>query len=382
MSTTLSSEQKDLQARARALADNEFRVRAAEIDRTEQYPIANVQSLVRERLMGLTIAPEFGGGGRPLIDAILVIEQIARVCGTTARIVVEGNAGAVSAIGRLGSEAQKKRYLPWVSAGEKPAIAITEKEAGSAATQMRTSARREGDVWIVDGGKCWITGAGSSRLYLVFARFDDKPGAGGIGALMIERDAPGFRIGRREPAMGLRGLPEGELIFERCRVPSENVLVGAGGFKTLMSAYNCQRVGAATVAMGIAQGAFEEAVRFAQERRQFDRPIAGFQGLRWMFADMAVQLEAARLLIYRAATNAGHGFPDRQEAALAKLFAAESAIVITNNALQIFGARGYSRDLPMERMVRDARMFTIGGGTAQIMRNIIAAEILGPESGE
>jgi len=379
---TLSPEQTALQARARALADAEFRQRAAEIDRTEEFPDANVRSLVREGLMGMTIAPEFGGGGRPLLDAVLVIEQVARVCGATARIVVEGNAGAVSAIGHLGTDAHKRRYLPWVCQGEKPAIAITEKQAGSAATQMRTSARSEGDDWIVDGEKWWITGAGSSRLYLVFARFDDKPGAAGIGALLIERDTPGFLIGRREPAMGLRGLPEGELIFQKCRVPRDNMLVGAGGFKALMSAYNCQRVGAATVAMGIAQGAYEEAVRFARERRQFDRPIADFQGLRWMFADMTVQLEAARLLIYRAAANAGHGFPVRQEAAVAKLFAADTAIAVTNNALQIFGARGYSRDLPMERMARDARMFTIGGGTSQIMRNVIAAEVLGPETGD
>ena len=379
---TLSPEQSALRERARLLADNEFRARAAEIDRTEEYPAANVRALVRERMMGMTIATEFGGGDRPLIDAILVIEQVARVCGTTARIVVEGNAGAVSAIGHLGTAEQKRRYLPWVSEGEKPAIAITEKDAGSAATEMRTSARAEGDVWVVEGAKCWITGAGSSRLYLVFARFDDKPGAAGIGALLIERDTSGFRIGRREPAMGLRGLPEGELIFERCRLPRDNMLIGAGGFKQLMSAYNCQRVGAATVAMGIAQGAYEEAVRYARERRQFNRPISDFQGLRWMFADMTVQIEAARLLIYRAAVNAGHGFPQRQEAAVAKLFAAESAITITNNALQIFGARGYSRDLPMERMVRDARMFTIGGGTSQVMRNLVADGVLGPESAE
>lgn len=374
---TLSPEQATLREHARAIADTEFRSRAAHIDRSEEFPADNVQVLVRERLMGMTIDPRYGGAGRPLIDAVLVVEQVARVCGTTARIVVEGNAGAVSAIGRLGSDEQKSKYLPWVSQGEKPAIAITEKDAGSAATQMKTTARLEGDVWIVDGDKCWITGAGSSRLYLVFARFDGAPGAAGIGALLLERDMPGFRIGRREPAMGLRGLPEGELIFERCRVPRDNLLVGAGGFKVLMSAYNCQRVGAAAVALGLAQGSYEQAVSFAQERRQFGRPIAEFQGLRWMFADMTTQLDAARLLVYRAAANAGQGFPSRQEAAIAKLFTSEMAITVTNTALQMFGARGYSRDLPLERMVRDARMFTIGGGTAQVMRNVIATEVLG-----
>jgi 3-sulfinopropanoyl-CoA desulfinase len=180
--------------------------------------------------------------------------------------------------------------------------------------------------------------------------------------------------------MGLRGLPEGELLFDRCRVPRENRLIGAGGFKQLMSAYNGQRVGAATVALGLAQRAYEEAVRFAKERKQFGRPIATFQGLQWMLADMTIQLDAARLLIYRAAANAGQGFPNRHEAATAKTFAAEMAIQVTNQALQIFGGRGCSREFPLERMVRDARMFAIGGGTAQVLRNIIATQVLGKDA--
>jgi hypothetical protein len=377
---TLTPEQQELQRRARRVADAEVRLRAARVDQTEEFPLDNVQTLVRERFMGMTIPSQYGGGGRPVLDVVLVIEQIARACGTTARIVVEGNLGTVGAITHLGSDAQKAHYLPWVCQGEKPAIAITEKEAGSAATEMQTRAVAEGDCYILDGQKWLITGAGASRLYLVFARFDGISGAAGIGGLLVEKGMPGFRIGKREPMMGLRGLPEGELLFEHCRVPRENLLIGAGGFKHLMSAYNGQRVGAATVALGLAQGAHEEAVRFAKERKQFGRSIATFQGLQWMMADMAIQLDAARLLIYRAAANAGQGFPDRHEAAIAKTFAAEMAIQVTNQALQIFGGRGYSREFPLERMVRDARMFTIGGGTAQVLRNIIATQVLGKDA--
>jgi alkylation response protein AidB-like acyl-CoA dehydrogenase len=377
MQYTLTSDQQALQDRARQIADEEIRHRAARVDKTEAYPLDNIQTLVREKFMGMTIPQHYGGGGRPVIDAVLVIEQIARACGTTGRIVVEGNLGTVGAVMHLGSEIQKTKYLPWVCEGEKPAICITEPEAGSAATDMRTNAVLQGDDYVLNGKKWWITGAGTSRLYLVYTRFNGNPGAAGIGGLLLERDTPGFRIGKREPTMGLRGLNEGELFFEDCRVPRENLLIGEGGFKQLMSAYNGQRVGAATVALGLAQGAYEEAVRFSKERTQGGQLISSFQGLQWMLADMTIQIEAARLLIYRAAANAGHKFPLRQEAAIAKTFAGEMAIQVTNQALQFFGARGYSRDWPLERMVRDARMFTIGGGTAQVLRNIIAAEVLG-----
>jgi hypothetical protein len=374
---SLTSDQLDLQRRARTVADEEIRPRAAHVDKTEEYPLDNIQTLVREKFMGMTIPQQYGGGGQPVVDAVLVIEQIARACGTTGRIVVEGNLGTVGAVTHLGSEIQKAKYLPWVCEGEKPAICITEPEAGSAATDMRTNAVLQGDDYVLNGKKWWITGAGTSRLYLVYTRFNGKPGAAGIGGLLLERDTPGFRIGKREPTMGLRGLNEGELFFEDCRAPRENLLIGEGGFKQLMSAYNGQRVGAATVALGLAQGAYEEAVRFSKERTQGGQPISSFQGLQWMLADMTIQIEAARLLIYRAAANAGLKFPSRHEAAVAKTFAGEMAIQVTNQALQFFGARGYSRDWPLERMVRDARMFTIGGGTAQVLRNIIAAEVLG-----
>jgi alkylation response protein AidB-like acyl-CoA dehydrogenase len=373
----LTSEQEAIRARARALADQHFRERAARWDEREEYPWDNVKQLVEAGLMGMTIPPAYGGQGKPLLNLVLAIEQVARVCGVTGRILVDSNLGAVGAIVEYGSEAQKRKYLPRVVQGDKPAIAITEPGAGSAASDLETRAEPSGDAWTLTGTKRWITGAGVSQTYVVFCRFDGIPGPEGIGALIVEAGTPGLAVTRRERAMGMRGIPEGEVVFDRCRVPRENLLLPAGGFKRLMVAYNGQRLGAATVALGLAQGALEAAVRYAGEREQFGRPIGHFQGLRWMIADMAIQVEAARQVVYRAAANAGHGLPDMIEAAMAKTLASETAARVTNDALQVFGASGYSRDLPLERMVRDARMFTIAGGTVQMMRNMVAGAWLG-----
>src|SRR5262245_12239334 len=381
MDFELTAEQEALRTRARELADGLFAARASRWDEREEYPWDNVKDLAAAGFMGMTIPREFGGGDRPLLDVVLVIEEIARACGVTARIVVEGNLGVVGALRAYGTEAQKHRYFPWVLEGEKPAIAITEPEAGSAATDMLTRAEETPDGWRLTGHKRYITGAGTSRIYLVYARFGGRPGAGGIGGVFDERDTPGFRLGRRELMMGLRGIPEGELHFDGCVVPRENLLVGPGdGFKKLMRAYNGQRLGAATVALGLAQGAYERALAYSTERRQFGRPIADFQGLRWKLADMATRLDAARLLIHRAAARADRGFPDALEAAKAKTFTAETAQFVTNEALQIHGAAGYGRSLPLERMARDARMFAIGGGTLEMMRNLIADRILPTKS--
>ena len=378
MDFELTATQRALQARARELADGVFRERAARWDAEEAYPWDNVKDLVRAGLMGITIPKAYGGPGGSVLDVLLVVEEVARSCGVTARIVVEGSLGVVGALTAYGTEAQKRRYFPWVlEDGEKPAIAITEPEAGSAATDLVTRADEAPEGWTLGGEKRWITGAGTSRLYLVYCRMGDRPGAEGIGGILVERDTPGFTIGERDRTMGLRGIPEGRLRFDRCRVPAEQVLVGPpDGFKRLMRAYNSQRLGAATVALGLAQGAYEHALAYAQSRRQFGRPIADFQGIRWKLADMAIKFDAARLLIHRAAVTSVDGFPEPLAAAKAKTFAAEMAQEVTNQALQIHGAAGYGRGLPLERMVRDARMFAIGGGTVEMMRNLIADRIL------
>jgi alkylation response protein AidB-like acyl-CoA dehydrogenase len=335
--------------------------------------------------MGFTLPKDYGGQGLGYLEVLLIVEEIARVCGVTARIVVEGNMGAIGAIMKYGSATQKRLAAELVLAGDKPAICITEPGAGSAASQMKTRAERRGDRYIINGSKHWITGGGISRLHLIFARVFEDGIEQGIAGFIVVRDADsgtpaGLRIGRREATMGLRGIPETELFFEDLEVPEDMALIPPEGvqrgFAGLMNAYNAQRIGAGTVALGIAAGAYKLALDYAGEREQFGRPIAEFQGLQWMLVDMHTRLEAARLLLHRAAAGAGAGFPDIVQAAEAKIFASESAIHVTNDALQIFGAAGYSRDLPLERMVRDARMFTIGGGTAQILRTVVASRIL------
>jgi alkylation response protein AidB-like acyl-CoA dehydrogenase len=284
-----------------------------------------------------------------------------------------------------GSEEQKRLAAGLVLSGDKPAICITEPDAGSDTTAMTTRADRRGDRYILNGRKLWITGAGVSRLHLIFARVFDETGKElGIGGFLAVRDqAKGLRMTRREKTMGLRGMPEGELVFEDLEVPAAMAVVPPSGFRRgfadLMSAYNSQRVGAGTVAMGIAAGALDHALDWVKEREQFGRPIGEFQGLQWMLADMQTQLTASRLMLHAAARSRGENaaFPDPMLAAQAKIFASEAAIRIVNDSLQMFGARGYSRELPLERMARDVRMFTIGGGTAQVLRTLVASRMLG-----
>ena len=385
MSFDLTTKQLDLKARARDLAAGIIAKNAAEVDKSEQYPWENVKALKEAGFMGMTIPTELGGPGLNFLDANLVVEEMASYCGPTGRIAVEANMGAISAVVHYGTETQKRLAADLVLDGDKPAICITEPDAGSAASQMTTRAEKRGDKYIINGKKHWITGGGVSRLHLIFARvFDEKGSELGIGGFLAVRgESKGLKVGKREPTMGLRGIPETELIFENLEISEDMVLMPPSGFKRgfadLMNAYNSQRVGAGTVALGLAAGAYRNALNFSKEREQFGRPIAEFQGLQWMLADMSVQLEAARALLHKAALSAGHNgspFPDPTLAAQGKIFTSEMALKVTTDALQVFGARGYSRNYPMERLARDARMFTIGGGTAQILRTVVASRIL------
>jgi 3-sulfinopropanoyl-CoA desulfinase len=382
----LSETQIRIRDAARTLAVREIAPRSAQVDRTEEYPWTNVKDLVKAGFMGMTVPEKFGGLGLTYMDVVPVIEEMAKVCGVTARIVVEANMGAIGAVMKYGSEPQKKLAAGLVLEGDKPAICITEPGAGSAASEMTTRADKKGDRYLLNGAKHWITGGGISKLHFIFARVFENGVEQGIGGFLTVRDPEagtpkGLRIGTREPAMGLRGIPETEILFEDLEIPEDMLVTPPQGlrrgFAGLMTAYNGQRVGAATVALGIAQGAYELALDYSQTREQFGRPVCEFQGLQWMLADMATALDAARLMIWRAAGSAGEtGFPDIAQAAQAKILAADTAIKVTNDALQIFGAAGYSRNLPLERMVRDARMFTIGGGTAQILRTVVASQLL------
>ncbi len=382
----LSDELKAFQARMREIARSEIAPHAAETDRTEAYPWHCVEILKREGLLGLTIPAALGGGGASYLHAVLLIEEMARACSTTGRICVETNMGALGAIMEYGSHAQRELAASLVLAGDKPAICITEPDAGSAATEMTTRADRKGDTYVLNGKKHWITGGGVSRLHLIFARVFDDGVEQGIGGFIVVRAAAdgtpaGLIVGTREPAMGVRGLPETEIILDDLEVARDMMLLPPHGvrrgFAGLMEAYNGQRVGAATVALGIAESAYELALDYAREREQFGRPIAEFQGIQWMLADMSIALSAAQALIYKAAANAGSGFPNKHDAAAAKILASETAVRVTNDALQIHGAMGYSRNLALERKLRDARMFPIAGGTAQILRTQVAGAILG-----
>jgi len=378
----LTRDQATLKATASELAGSAFRERAAEIDRSEAYPWDNIRDLTDAGLMGMTIPEAYGGKGASVFDAVLVIEEIAKACGVTGRIAVEANLGGVGAIMAYGTERQKRRVAPFVLAGDKPAICITEPDAGSAATDMTTTAVKRGNRYVINGKKHWITGGGVSKVHLIFARIVENGVFRGIGGFIAVRDEDkGLRVGQREPTMGLRGIPETEIFCEDLEVPAEMALIPSAsakrGFAKLMTAYNGQRVGAASVALGIATGAYDLALDHARTREQFGRPIADFQGLQWMLADMSIGLAAAQALVYKAAASAKDGFPDVQAAAQSKILASETAIKVTTDALQIHGASGYSRRLPLERMARDARMFTIGGGTAQILRNQVAGSILG-----
>jgi 3-sulfinopropanoyl-CoA desulfinase len=386
MDLQLSESEIELQKRARAFAQEVARPRTAAIDRDEQYPWDIAKGLAEAGFCGMTIPTALGGQGRPFLDAVLVIEEMAKACTVTARIVVETNMGAISTVMAYGTDAQKKLAARLVLEGDKPAICITEPDAGSDALAMATRADKRGDSYVLNGRKHWITGAGISRLHLIFARvFDERGDEQGIGGFLAVRDeAKGLRVSKREQTMGLRGMPEGELVFENLEVPANMAILPPSGFRRgfadLMNAYNSQRVGAGTVAMGIAAGALDYALEWAKTREQFGRPIGEFQGLQWMLADMQTQLTAARLMLYAAARSRGpdnSAFPDPTLAAQAKIFASEAAIKIVNDALQFFGARGYSRELPLERMLRDVRMFTIGGGTAQVLRTLVASKMLG-----
>ena len=383
--TELTADQARLRDRARELA-RDAAAQAAETDRSGHYPWPMVRRMTEAGFMGLTIPQAWGGPGGSVLDATLVVEEFSKACAVCGRIAVEANMGALGAIMAYGTEAQKKLAAGIVLAGDKPAICITEPEAGSAATEMTTTAVRHGDTWIIDGAKTWITGGGVSRLHLIFARAMEGGEFKGIGGFIVVRngdgDPPGLVVKRRIPSLGLCGMPEAELEFHGLEVPDSMVLRPSGGFARgfgrLIDAYNGQRVGAATVAMGLAAGSLDHALARAGTRRQFGRPIAEFQGLGWMLADMSIEVEAARALIHRAARSAGPaGFPDRLAAAQAKVFASEMAIRVTNQALQVWGAAGYSKDNPMERYLRDARMFAIAGGTAQVLRNQVAEQILG-----
>lgn len=384
MDFKLSDEQRRMVAALHELGRKEFAPKAARWDENHEYPWENLHRLRELGFLGMTIPEEYGGQGRHLLDAILAIETAAQYCGVTARILVETNMGALGCIMAYGTDAQRKLVAHRIlHEGDKPAIGMTEPEAGTALTDLQTTAEKKGDRYVVNGTKHWITGGGISVTNLIFARFIEDGKDIGIGGILVDKETQGFTFGTVERAMGLRGIPETELIFRDCAVPLENVVVrgeGNEGFKKLMYGYNGQRVGASAVALGLAQGAHDLAIDWMKRRKAFGKPISEFQGLQWMMADAEIKLNAARLLIHRAASNArdlAHNvkLPHMDEASMAKAYTGHVALEVVSESLQMFGAYGYSQALPLERMFRDVRMFQIGGGTSQAQINMIARSI-------
>ncbi|WP_420466423.1 acyl-CoA dehydrogenase family protein [Panacagrimonas sp.] len=379
----LDPELESFRQEARKMAERAFAAKAAYWDEEEIYPTENLKLLAELGYLGLVIPEEYGGSGAPIIQGTILLEEIARVCFNTALVAQVGINGPSRAITILANEEQKKRWLPGCVSGENIfGIGISEPGAGSAMTDMITSATPDGDHIILNGQKCFCTGGHVATHILVFARWGKTQGPRGIGALVVEKGTPGFEIGHPGPKMGGRGVAEVELFFDHCRVPVENLIMAGDpnstrSFKRLMSSFGPERVGNAAMCLGVAQGAYELARSYSLERKQFGKPICEFQGIQWKIADMATQIHAARLMIYRAATNLVDGFPDPLEAAYAKLYANEMVQRVTNEALQIHGHYGFTREFPLERMVRDSRGFSLGGGTTEILRNTIAAMVYG-----
>ena len=384
MDFQLTDEQKQIVDLVDELGRKEFAEKAARWDENHEYPWDNIHKLRECDLLGMTIPEEYGGQGRPLIDAILAIETAAKYCGVTARVLVETNMGALGCVMAYGTDEQRKLVAGRIlNEGDKPAIGMTEPEAGTALTDLQTRAEKKGDNYVINGTKHWITGGGISITNLIFARFIEDGKDLGIGGILVDKDTPGFSFGTVERAMGLRGIPETELIFKNCEVPEENVVVKADGsesFKNLMYGYNGQRVGASAVALGIAQGAHNLAIDWMEKRKAFGRPISEFQGLQWMMAEGEIKLNAARLLIYRAACNSRDlpnnvKLPYMDESSMAKAYTGHAAFEVVSESLQMFGAYGYSQDMPLERMLRDVRMFQIGGGTTEAQMNMISRSV-------
>jgi butyryl-CoA dehydrogenase len=379
MDFQLSDEQRMLQETVREFADRECQPLAAVWDREARVPDDGIlEQMVGMGLLGMCLPEAYGGGGQDLLSAILCIEQLARVSPLCAAGVFESNVGPVRVIERFGTEEQRKRVLPRVCQGKmQVSVGMTEAEAGSALTDLRTRAEPTEGGWRINGRKVFCTGGGHSEGYLVYCRFGDTPGARGIGAILVEKGTPGFSFGKQEQYMGLRGFPGSDLVFEDCVVPGENLVVEAGGFRSLMECFDIERCGNATMALGIATGALEVARDYALERETFGKLIADRQAIQMLIADMATRVDAARLLVYRAAVNAGSGFPSVRETSMAKVFANETAKAVTDMAMEVLGGYGYSIEYPIERMLRDSRGWPLAGGTLQMQKIIIAATVLG-----
>ncbi|MCL6610041.1 MAG: acyl-CoA dehydrogenase [Peptococcaceae bacterium] len=375
----LTEEQKMMRETVRKLAQNEIAPRAAYYDRTHEYPWENIKKMSELGLMGVPIPEEWGGAGCDFLSYIITIEEISRACASTGVILAVHTSVGTMPILLFGTDEQKKKYIPRLASGEIiGAFALTEPGAGSDAASLSTSARLEGDHYIVNGNKIFISNGGAAGVYITFVRTEPgSSGYRGITCLIVEKDTPGFHIGKREEKMGLHGDHTTELIFDNARVPRENLLgVEGDGFRVAMALLDGGRIGIGAQGLGIAQGAFDVALEYARQRNQFGKPIIDHQAVGFMLADMATRIDAARALVYRAARLKDMGLPHSKEASMAKMYATDTAMEVTTNAVQILGGYGYCKEYQVERMMRDAKVTQIYEGTNQIQRLVIAKSLM------
>jgi alkylation response protein AidB-like acyl-CoA dehydrogenase len=373
----LSEEQQLLRKAVRQLADDKIAPRAADIDESSEFPYDVLDALVRAGFHAVHIPEQYGGVGADALSACIVVEEVARACASSSLIPAVNKLGSQPII-LSGSEQLKLRVLGDVAAGAMISYALSEREAGSDAAAMRTRAVRDGDHWVLNGTKCWITNAGVSTYYTVMAVTDPGQGPRGISAFVVHKDDPGFSVGAKERKLGIKGSPTCEIYFEDCTIPADRIVGEPGtGFKTALKALDHTRLAIGAQALGIAQGAFDAALAYVKERRQFGQRIADFQGVQFMLADMAMRIEAARHLVYAAAARAQRNEPNLTvTSSAAKVFASDTAMSVTTDAVQLFGGYGYTKDFPVERMMRDAKITQIYEGTNQINRMVIARNLI------
>jgi butyryl-CoA dehydrogenase len=378
MEFDLKEHQQMIKETARDFAEKELRPVAAKIDEEASFPAENVKKLGELGFMGMMVPEEFGGSGLDCISYVIAVEEISRVCASTGVIMSVNNSLTCQPILDYGSPEQKKKFLPDLASGKKlGAFSLTEPEAGSDAANLQTTAVLDGSNYVINGTKIFVTSGGKADVIVLFASTDKAAKAKGLSAFLIEKGMPGFKIGKKENKMGIRGSDTSELVFEDCKVPKENLLGQPGaGLKIGLKTLDGGRIGIAAQAVGIAQACMEAAVKYSKERKQFGKPICEFQAIQWKLADMAVKVEAARFLTLKAAYTKDKGLGFSKEAAMAKLFASESAVDIAIEAVQVHGGYGYMKEYDVERYFRDAKITEIYEGTSEVQRLVIAASLL------
>ncbi len=378
MNFALTNEHELVRQMVKEFAENEVKPIAAEIDHTERFPIENVEKMAKLNMMGIPFQKNYGGAGGDVMSYVIAVEELSKVCGTTGVILSAHTSLCACLIHENGNEEQKQKYLVPLAKGEKiGAFGLTEPNAGTDAAGQQTVAVLDGDNYILNGSKIFITNGGAAEVYIIFAMTDRSKGMKGISAFIVEKDFEGFSIGKKEDKLGIRASATTELIFENCIVPKENLVGAEGkGFGIAMKTLDGGRIGIAAQALGIAEGAFEETVKYLKERKQFNRPLSAFQGIQWMIADMDVKIEAAKNLVYKAAWLKQNKLPYSVDAARAKLYASEVAMEVTTKAVQLHGGYGYIKEYPIERMMRDAKITEIYEGTSEVQKMVISASAL------